>query len=51
MGGAFSGLKRGQKENDVNVIIAGSVRPRGLCIIAIIPVRRKEIPLRPGREG
>jgi len=47
----LSGLQRGRKEIDVNVTIAGGVRPRRLCIIVIIPVRCKEKPLRPGREA
>jgi len=49
-GRSCSGLKRGRKENDVNRLIAG-IRPRSPCSIAILPVRCKESPLRPGREG
>ncbi len=50
-GWAFSGLQRGPKEGRINGTHTAMFRPRRLCIIAIIPVRCKESPLRPGRGG
>ena len=47
----LSGLQRGPKEGRINGTHTAMFRPRRLCIIAIIPVRCKESPLRPGRGG